>query len=310
MLVVGVRPHLAARAVGDRVRLAAVVGVGVGDDHEPHVLDLQADLVERALEVAHRARLVGAGVDEHDPVAGRDRPRVAVRDARPRQREPQPPEAGEHALAAPHLPRSGRLAHGAGRYCPGMATSTQTSAPKAVMSAYFEALAEQDLDAIAAAWAPDGVMHGAGDVEADGAGRRARLLGGVLRRHARLPLRGPGHRRRRRSGRRPLGGQGHVRRARRRSRASSRPSRGSTSPGSTSSTCATARSCASTPTPTAPPSPARSGCCRRSGSTAEQRMTRAFNGQAKLKRRALSQRAGARSPRASGSCAAASRRSR
>ena len=48
-----------------------------------------------------------------------------------------------------------------------MATSTPTSAPKAVMSAYFTALAEQDLDAIAAAWAPDGVMAALG-VEAAG----------------------------------------------------------------------------------------------------------------------------------------------
>ena len=36
------------------------------------------------------------------------------------------------------------------------------------MSAYFEALAEQDLDAIAAAWAPDGILRTVGDVEADG----------------------------------------------------------------------------------------------------------------------------------------------
>ena len=154
VLVVGVRPHLAAGAVGDRVRLAAVVGVRVGDHHELDVVQLEPHLVERALEVAERARLVRAGVDEHDPGAGRDRPRVAVRDARPRQREPQPPQPGEHALAAPHLPGSGRLAHGAGRYCPGMVESS----PKAVMTAYFEALANQDLDAIAAAWAPDGVM--------------------------------------------------------------------------------------------------------------------------------------------------------
>ena len=167
VLMVGVRPHLAAGAVGDRVRLAAVVGVGVGDDHELHVLDPQPDLVERALEVGERAGLVRPGVDEHDAVAGRDRPRVAVRDARPRQREPQSPEPGEHALAAPHLPRSGRLAHGAGRYCPGMA------APKDVMTAYFDALADQNLDAIAAAWAPDGAMTALGVEVVGPAGLRA-----------------------------------------------------------------------------------------------------------------------------------------
>ena len=43
-------------------------------------------------------------VDQHDPVAGGQRPRVAVRDARPRQRQPQPPDAGHDALAPPDLP--------------------------------------------------------------------------------------------------------------------------------------------------------------------------------------------------------------
>ena len=49
-----------------------------------------------------------------------------------------------------------------------MATSTQSTSPKTVMTAYFEALAEQDLDAIAAAWAPDGVCHLVGGIQADG----------------------------------------------------------------------------------------------------------------------------------------------
>jgi len=47
-----------------------------------------------------------------DAVTGGEGPGVAVRHARPGQRQAQPPDAGEHALAAPHLPRSGRLAHG------------------------------------------------------------------------------------------------------------------------------------------------------------------------------------------------------
>ena len=37
------------------------------------------------------------------------------------------------------------------------------------MTAYFKALANQDLDAIAAAWAPDGICHLVGGVQADGA---------------------------------------------------------------------------------------------------------------------------------------------
>ena len=47
------------------------------------------------------------------------------------------------------------------------------SSPKAVMTAYFEALANQDLDAIAAAWAPDGVMSVLGDEATGPDGLRA-----------------------------------------------------------------------------------------------------------------------------------------
>src|SRR4051794_6663720 len=47
------------------------------------------------------------------------------------------------------------------------------SSPKAVMTAYFEALANQDLDAIAAAWAPDGVMTILGDEATGPDGLRA-----------------------------------------------------------------------------------------------------------------------------------------
>ena len=36
------------------------------------------------------------------------------------------------------------------------------------MTAYFDALARHDLDAIAAAWAPDGVCHIAGQPDAGG----------------------------------------------------------------------------------------------------------------------------------------------
>jgi steroid delta-isomerase-like uncharacterized protein len=47
------------------------------------------------------------------------------------------------------------------------------TSPKAVMTAYFEALANQDLDAIAAAWAPDGVMSVLGDEATGPDGLRA-----------------------------------------------------------------------------------------------------------------------------------------
>src|SRR5215210_6183439 len=49
-----------------------------------------------------------------------------------------------------------------------MATSAQDTTPKAVMSAYFDALARHDLDAIAAAWAHDGHSHISGQADATG----------------------------------------------------------------------------------------------------------------------------------------------
>jgi steroid delta-isomerase-like uncharacterized protein len=49
-----------------------------------------------------------------------------------------------------------------------MATSAQDTTPKAVVTAYFDALARHDLDAIQAAWADDGVCHMAGQPDADG----------------------------------------------------------------------------------------------------------------------------------------------
>jgi hypothetical protein len=89
--------------------------MGVRADDQPHVLDAQAGLVERALQVRHRAGLVHPGVDEHDAGAGSERPRVAVRHTRPRQRETQPPHPGDDLLAASDLPAPSGFAHGAGR---------------------------------------------------------------------------------------------------------------------------------------------------------------------------------------------------
>ena len=60
VLVARVHPELAAGALGDRARLAAVVDVRVRADEQADVLEPQADLLERALEVRHRARLVHA----------------------------------------------------------------------------------------------------------------------------------------------------------------------------------------------------------------------------------------------------------
>ena len=100
VLVVRMHPELAAGRVDDRPGLAEMVRVGVGADEQPHVLEPQSGLVERELELAQRPRLVDPGVDEHDPVARRDRPGVSVRDPGPGQRQPQPPQARKHPVGA------------------------------------------------------------------------------------------------------------------------------------------------------------------------------------------------------------------
>ena len=104
-------PQLAAGALDDRRREPVVVGVGVRADQQPHVLEPAADLRERALQLLERALLVDAGVDQHDAVAGLQRPRVHVGNAGPRQRQPQPPDAREHAVGAPQLAPALRVAH-------------------------------------------------------------------------------------------------------------------------------------------------------------------------------------------------------
>ena len=113
-----VHPDLAARALGDRRRLPAVVDVGVGDDDSWTSSNRWPVRSSASSRLAIEPRLVHAGVDEHDPVAGVQRPGVAVRDAGQVERQPQPPDAGQHPLAAAHLARSGRLAHAAARYRP------------------------------------------------------------------------------------------------------------------------------------------------------------------------------------------------
>ena len=115
VLVVGVHPQLAAGALDDRRGLPVVVGVRVRADQQPDVLELEVDLRERALEVGHRARLVHAGVDQDDAVAGRQRPGVAVRDARPGQRQPQPPDPRQHPFPTSHFPLAIGLRHRAQR---------------------------------------------------------------------------------------------------------------------------------------------------------------------------------------------------
>ena len=112
--VVGMHPQLAAARVDDVRGLAVVVGVRVRADEQAHVLEVEADLRHRPHELLERALLVQPAVDEHDAVAGGERPGVAVRHARPRQRQPQPPDPRQHALATTELATAGGLGHARG----------------------------------------------------------------------------------------------------------------------------------------------------------------------------------------------------
>ena len=107
---------LAPGALADRRRLAAVVDVRVRADDQAHVLEPQPGLVERALEVGHRAGLVHPGVDEHDrrrPTPSAHALQCGTPGHGSGSRSRQTP--GQHALAAAHLAPACRLAHPAGR---------------------------------------------------------------------------------------------------------------------------------------------------------------------------------------------------
>ena len=114
-LVARVHPDLAFRQLGDHGRLPAVVGVRVRANDQADLADRDAAHRERALEVRQRVRLVHAGVEQHVAAARGDRPRVAVRDAGPRQRQAQAVDARQHALAAAELAPRGRARRPRGR---------------------------------------------------------------------------------------------------------------------------------------------------------------------------------------------------
>ena len=79
------------------------------------------------------------------------------------------------------------------------------------MTAYFDALTRHDLDAIAAAWAPDGVCHIAGQPDAHGPDGVRAWWAEFFGSSPDLRFDGRGPRRRGRPGRRALVGDGHVR---------------------------------------------------------------------------------------------------
>ena len=114
VLVVGVHPQLAARALDDRRRLPVVVGVGVRADEQAHVLDAQVDL--------RRARARGA----------RTSPARACRcrraRSRRRRRSPRRCSAGRRATAAAGAGArrpAARARRGRARAC-GWARASQT----------------------------------------------------------------------------------------------------------------------------------------------------------------------------------------
>ena len=72
----------------------------MGADEQPNVLELQPRLGERPLELVQPAGLVKPGIDEYDAAAGRDRIGVHVRDAGPRERQAQTPDACHDAVGS------------------------------------------------------------------------------------------------------------------------------------------------------------------------------------------------------------------
>ena len=91
VFVIRVHPQLAAGGLDNRRGEPVVVGMGMRADEQAHVLEPEPGLIERALQLSHRPRLVQAGVDEYDAAAGSDREGVHVRNAGPRQRQAQAP---------------------------------------------------------------------------------------------------------------------------------------------------------------------------------------------------------------------------
>ena len=112
-LVAGVHPELAANLLDDSRRLPAVVGVGMGADHQPDFLQAQAAHRQRPLEVGHRVRLVHPGVEQDEAMAGLHSPGVAVGHTRPGQRQAQPVDAGKHTLATSQLLPTRHISHAA-----------------------------------------------------------------------------------------------------------------------------------------------------------------------------------------------------
>ena len=106
VLVVGVHPQLAAGALDDRRGLSVVVGVGVRADHQAPCSSRRSHIASARSRLRERVGLVHAGVEQHEPVARRHRPGVAMGDARPGQRQAQAKDA-RAARARPVRARAG-----------------------------------------------------------------------------------------------------------------------------------------------------------------------------------------------------------
>ena len=103
MLPAGVHPELAPGPLAQRRREAVVIGVGVGADEEPDVLDPEAGLGERQIEMAQAAAAADPCIEENDASLGGYRPGVSVRNPRPGQRQSQPPDPRQNPLGAGRL---------------------------------------------------------------------------------------------------------------------------------------------------------------------------------------------------------------
>ncbi len=83
----------------------------MGADEQADVLQRETAHRQRPFQVRERPRRVDAGVKQHDPIAGGDRPGVAVGNAGPGQGQAQAKDAGKHTLAPPKLAFTRTLGH-------------------------------------------------------------------------------------------------------------------------------------------------------------------------------------------------------
>ena len=92
--VVGVRPQLGVAAFQHELGEAHVVGMDVGEDERPHLLERVAGGIDGDLERFRAARMPGAAAVDQGQLVALDQVCVDVGDRLPGEWQPQSPDAG------------------------------------------------------------------------------------------------------------------------------------------------------------------------------------------------------------------------